>query len=107
MGLTPTDGTGPFVKIDKQTVIGTLKATGTRDADILHAQKEKLIAPSKNLKILSYILMVGGALLSITVILAIAGVPLALFGFWMFRFSSKNLAAIEAGYTEYLAASPS
>jgi len=102
MGLMP-DGGNPFTKLDKQSVIGTLKATGSRDADILHAQKQKLLAPAKNLKILAIIMIVGGALLTITVILAIAGIPFALFGVWLWRFSSKNIAAVEAGYTEYLA----
>jgi hypothetical protein len=105
MGLTPS-GENPFVKLDKQSVIGTLKATGSRDPDILHAQKQKLLAPNKNLKILSYILIGGGALLTLTFILAIAGIPLALFGLWMWRFSSRNMAAVEAGYSEYLASSP-
>ena len=105
MGLTP-EGGNPFTKIDKQSVIGTLKATGSRDSDILYAQKAKLLAPNNNLKILSYILIGGGALLTLTFILAIAGIPLALFGIWMWRFSSKNIAAIEAGYSEYLASSP-
>jgi hypothetical protein len=105
MGLTP-EGGNPFTKIDKQSVIGTLKATGSRDSDILYAQKAKLLAPNKNLKILSYILIGGGALLSLTVILAIAGIPLALFGVWIWRFSSKNIEAIETGYNEYLTSSP-
>ncbi len=104
MGLTP-EGGNPFTKLDKQSVIGTLKATGSHDADILHAQKEKLLAPAKNLKILAIIMMVGGGLLTITVILAIAGIPFALFGVWLWRFSSKNIAAVEDGYTEYLASS--
>jgi hypothetical protein len=82
-----------------------LKATGTRDTDILYAQKAKLLAPNKNLKIL-YISTGGGALLSLTFILAIAGIPLALFGVWILRFTSKNIAAIKAGYSEYLASSP-
>jgi hypothetical protein len=104
MGLMP-DGGNPFTKLDKQSVIGTLKATGSHDADILHAQKQKLLAPAKNLKILAIILVAGGALLTVTVILAIAGIPLALFGLWLWRFSSKNIAAVETGYTEYLASS--
>jgi hypothetical protein len=41
MALVPTDGAGPFTRLDKQSVIGTLKATGTRDPDVLHAQKQK------------------------------------------------------------------
>jgi hypothetical protein len=82
-----------------------LKATGSHDADILHAQKQKLLAPAKNLKILAIILVAGGALLTLTVILAIAGIPFALFGLWLWRFSSKNIEAVETGYTEYLASS--
>jgi hypothetical protein len=105
MGLT-NEGASPFTKIDKQSVIGTLKATGSHEPDILHAQKQKLLAPCKNLRNLSYILMGGGALLTITVIVAFAGIPIALFGVWVWRFSAKNIAAIEAGYNEYLASSP-
>jgi hypothetical protein len=103
MGLMP-DGGNPFTKLDKQSVIGTLKATGSQDPDVLHAQKAKLLAPNKNLKILSVILMVSGVLFTVTVVLAIAGIPFAIFGLWMWRFSSKNIAAVELGYTEYLAA---
>jgi hypothetical protein len=105
MGLMP-DGGNPFTKLDKQTVIGALKATGSRDADILHAQKQKLLAPAKNLKTLSIISIVAGVIFTVTVILAIAGIPIALFGVWLWRFSSKNIAAVEAGYTEYLASGP-
>src|ERR1051326_6166562 len=106
MGLMP-DGGNPFTKIDKQSVIGTLKATGSRDTDVLYAQKAKLLAPAKNLKLLSVICMASGAIFTITVILAIVGIPFVVFGIWLWRFSSQNIAAIDAGYAEYLASSPS
>jgi len=106
MALAPTEAAGPFTKLDKQSVIGTLKSTGTRDPDILHAQKQKLLAPSKNLKILSYILMGGGLLFTITVVVAFAGIPLGLFGIWLWRFSSKNIATVEEAFSEYLASAP-
>jgi hypothetical protein len=38
-----------------------------------------------------------GVIFTITVVLAIAGIPFALFGLWLWRFSSKNIAAVEAG----------
>lgn len=101
MGLMP-DGGNPFTKLDKQTVIGTLKATGSQDNDILYAQKAKMLAPQKNLKLLSIILIVSGVLFTVTVVLAIAGIPFALFGIWMWRFSAKNIAAVESGYSEYV-----
>jgi len=101
MGLMP-DGQNPFTKIDKQSVIGTLKATGTRDPDILHAQKARLLAPAKNLKLLAIICIVSGALFTITVILAIVGIPFVIFGLWLWRFSGKNIEAIESGFAEYV-----
>jgi len=75
MGLMPDGSANPFTKLDKQSVIGTLKATGTRDPDILHAQKAKLLAPAKHLKLLSIFLVAIGAVMTVTVILAIAGFP--------------------------------
>ncbi len=101
MGLMP-QGANPFTKLDKQGVIGTLKAAGSLDPDVLHAQKQQLLAPNKNLKILSIILIVVGAFFTVTVILAIAGIPFVIFGIWMWRFSAKNIAEVELGFAEYV-----
>jgi hypothetical protein len=49
-------------------------------------------------------LIVSGVIFTVTVILAIAGIPFAIFGLWMWRFSSKNMAAVELGYAEYVGA---
>lgn len=106
MALAQTEIAGPFTRLDKQSVIGTLKATGTRDPDVLHAQKQKLLAPSKNLKMVSYIIMGCGVLLTITIVAAFAGIPFGLFGIWIWRFSSKNIATVEDAYSEYLASTP-
>jgi hypothetical protein len=102
MGLMPS-GETPFRKLDTQSVVGMFKATGARDADVLHAQREKLLAQPKSLKLLSFLLIGIGAFFTVTVVLAIAGIPSMLFGFWMWRFSTKNIAAVEAGYAEYMA----
>jgi hypothetical protein len=106
MALASTDMAGPFTKLDKQSVLGTLKSVGTRDPDVLHAQKQKLLAPSKNLKMASYVIMGCGALLTITIVAAFAGIPFGLFGLWIWRFSSKNIATVDAAYAEYLASAP-
>jgi len=102
MGLMPEGSGNPFTKLDKQSVIGALKATGSTDPDILHAQKEKLLTPAKHLKLLAIILVVVGAFFTVTVVLAIAGIPSILFGWWTWRFGLKNIATIEAGYAEYV-----
>ena len=103
MGLMPAGAKNPFTKIDKQSVIGTLKATGSRDPDILYSQKSELLAPAKHLKLLGIICIVIGAFFTVTVILAIVGIPSIIFGWWCWSFGKKNIAAIETGYAEYLA----
>jgi hypothetical protein len=103
MGLMPAGSRNPFMKMDSQGVVGTLKATGSRDADILHSQKNELLSPAKQLKLLGVLCMVIGAIFTVTVILAIAGIPFVIFGWWCWRFGKQNIASIEAGYAEYLA----
>ena len=103
MGLMPAGSRSPFTKMDRQSVIGALKATGSKDADVLHSQKNELLSPPKQLKLLGVICMVSGALFTLTVILAIAGIPFVIFGWWCWRFGKQNIAAVEAGYSEYLA----
>jgi len=104
MGLMPEGAGNPFTKLDKQTVIGTLKATGSKDPDILYSQKAKLLAPAKQLKMLAIFMVAVGAFFTITVVLAIAGIPLILFAWWTWRFSKKNIAAVETAFAEYTAA---
>lgn len=102
MGLMPAGARNPFTKMDKQSVIGAFKATGSRDPDILYSQKNELLSPAKQLKLCGIICMVVGAFFTITVILAIAGIPFVIFGWWCWSFGKKNIAAIEAGYAEYV-----
>ena len=103
MGLMPSEGGNPFTKLDARSVVGLFKATGARDPDVLHAQRQKLLAQPKQLKTLAVILIGVGAFFTVTVVLAIAGVPSILFGVWVWRFGSKNVAAVEQGYAEYTA----
>ena len=49
------------------------------------------------------ITLVIGAFFTVTFILAIAGIPAMLFGWWLRRFGSGNIDAIEAGYSDYVA----
>jgi hypothetical protein len=103
MGLMPAHGGSPFVKYDKREVIGQLKATGSRDQDVLHAQKQQLLTPQKNLKTLGLICMVGGGLFTITIFMAWAGIPIMIFGWWVGRFGKRNIQTVEDAFTEYTA----
>src|SRR5579862_1026045 len=103
MGLMPSQGGNPFTKLDARSVVGMFKATGARDPDVLHAERQRLLAQPKQLKLLAVLLMGIGAFFTVTVVLAIAGIPSILFGVWVWRFGTKNIAAVEAGYAEYAA----
>lgn len=48
MGMKNIEGYGQFRKMDKRSVLGSLKATGSRDPDVLLLQKQKLLAPNKS-----------------------------------------------------------
>ena len=103
MGLNNIEGYGTFGKMNRQRVIGFLKASGTRDPDILSLQKQKLITPNKNLKVGSFGFMIFGVLL---LPLLGAGIPVILLGIWMYRFGARNIKVVEAAYSEYLASQP-
>ena len=103
MGLVPDGAGNPFARLDRQGVLGIFKATGSRDPDVLHATKERLLAQPKQLKLLGMISLVIGAFFTVTFILAIAGIPAMLFGWWLRRFGAGNIEAIEAGYSDFMA----
>jgi len=103
MGLVPEGAGNPFAKLDRQSVIGIFKSTGSRDPDVLHATKERLLTQPKQLKLLGMICLLIGAFFTVTFILAIAGIPAMLFGWWLRRFGANNIGAIEEGYADYIA----
>jgi hypothetical protein len=103
MGLMPAGATNPFTRFDKQSVIGILKASGSHDPDVLHAQKMQLSAPANHLKLLGVISIGFGALLTITIILSWIGIPFLVFGWWVRRFGRRNIETVDAAYAEFVA----
>jgi hypothetical protein len=103
MGLMPAGATNPFTPVDQQTIFGMFKSSASHDPDVLYAQKETMLAPYKNLKRLAILSAVVGALFTVTVVVAILGIPLMIGAWWVWRFQAKNSAAVEAGYAQYLA----
>jgi hypothetical protein len=92
----------PFLSLDKATVIGFLKSTGSRDSDILYTQKRNLESAAKFPKIAGVYLMVVGGLCTALILLAFIGIPLIGLGWWLRRRGIRNLEAVEAGYAEYV-----
>ena len=100
--MTDTSAPNPWVRLDKHAVIGALTAIGSRDPDILHARKATLLAPFRIPRFVGVCLLVMGGLAMITRLTAVIGVPAILVGVWVLHRASTNIAAIEAGYLEYL-----
>jgi hypothetical protein len=93
----------PYASVDKQTIIGALKATGSRDPDVLHAKKVELYGWLKFARVLVIPLMLIGLVMSLMGIAgAVFGIPFLLLGYWLWRRVSRNMATIEAGYAEYI-----
>jgi uncharacterized protein DUF5362 len=86
----------------KPQVIGALKATGSTDPDVLFAAKQDLLDQYKPLKTMSWIPIICGALICLTLIGAIGGVPMILLGWWLRRKCNRNIATVEEGFADYL-----
>jgi hypothetical protein len=91
----------PFTLLDKQMVIGALKATRSTDPDVLYAQKATLISSAKFPKLAGTYMMVLGGLCTITILLSFIGIPLMIAGWWFRHRGSKSIAAVEEGFKEY------
>jgi len=87
-----------------QEVIGKLKATGSSDPDVLLAAKNDLSAPFRQQKFTGLLLLVVGAVSSLTLVLAIIGIPVAIFGFWVWRRGTSNLAIVERTFNQFIGA---
>jgi hypothetical protein len=94
----------PFLKLDKTTVIGFLKSTGSRDQDVLYTQKRNLESAARFPKLAGVYLMVLGGLMTIMILTAFIGIPVFILGWWMRKRGIRNLQAVEEGYTEYAGA---
>jgi hypothetical protein len=87
-----------YQKIDPRAVVGTLKSLGTRDPDVLYAEKLKMLAMPHHLTKVGMWLMITGGLLTILIITAFIGIPAIVGGWWMRRRGTHNAAAIEEGF---------
>lgn len=96
----------PMLKLDTSQVIGYLKSAGSRDPDILHTQKAHLVSLAKFPKFVGTYLMVVGGLCTALVLLAVIGVPLLIFGWWIRSRGVKNVQVVEAGWAEFMASTP-
>jgi hypothetical protein len=93
----------PFITVNRQEVIGNLKATGSRDPDVLYAQKSILLQAVRFPKLAGTSLMIVGALCTLLMVLAFIGIPLLIGGWWLRRRGVRNIQTVEAAYSEFVA----
>ena len=92
---------GLFTPVDKQWVIGTLKAVGSTDPDVLHAARAKLLSA------VGFTRTTGAGLAGLGVVLLFLAMtrwfagPVLVVGWWLWRRGARNMAAVEAGYAEF------
>lgn len=92
----------PFLKLDKQMVLGFLKSTGSRDPDVLHTQKASLMSAARFPKMVGIYLMVLGGLMTVLILTAFIGIPMLGLGWWLRGRGNQNVKIVEDTYNEYL-----
>jgi hypothetical protein len=90
------------VGISKQSVITALRATGTRDPDILERERIALLSAARFSWIAGGILLLVGMGLCFLPSGVLAGVPVILAGAAFGRRGWRNVNAVEAGYAEFV-----
>jgi hypothetical protein len=94
-------GTGhPFASIDKEGAMILLRAAGSHDPDVLRGRKETLIRSVRRPKLAGASLALAAVLVCLTRVGPVAGLAVAVAGWWLWRRGARNVAAVEAGYTE-------
>jgi hypothetical protein len=94
---------GPLTTFDKQEALGLLKSGASRDKDVLLAQKAQLLTAARMPKWIGTIFMVAGGVATVTVLLAVIGIPMLIFGWWIRRRGVNSIAAVESAYAELVA----
>ena len=92
----------PFLKVDRQMVLGVLKSTGSRDPDVHHTQKTALMSAARFPKMAGLYLMVLGGLLTVLILTAIIGIPMIVLGWWLRGRAVRNVKVVEETYNEYV-----
>jgi hypothetical protein len=89
-------------KLTHQQVIGSLRATGSTDADVLFAKKEELLTETRRMKLLTIAPLIMGGILTVSIIGAIVGIPALIFGFSVRKTYNHNIAVTDAALAEYM-----
>jgi len=92
-----------YTKLNKQDVIGALKATGSRDKDILYHTKDDLLKVGRQTRFCGTIFLIAGIGFTILILTSPIGIPMAIAGWFWRRRGTTSIAAVETAYKEYTA----
>ena len=106
---TPSMGVrrNPFAAIDSLGVMAALKAAGSYDPDVLYATKRRMLAPYRDLRRLAVLGILLGCALIFLVAMVVLGVLALVSSLVLWRFQARQVANVEAGYAQFLAAAKS
>jgi hypothetical protein len=90
------------VGISKESVITALRATGTRDPDILERKRIAMRSAARSSWIAGGVLLLLGAGLCFLPPGILAGIPVILAGAGFGHRGWRNVNAVEAGYAEFV-----
>jgi len=94
-------------KLSHQQVIGSLRATGSTDPDVLFARKEELLTETRRMKLLTIAPLIIGGILTVSLIGAIVGIPAMIFGYLVRKTYNSNIAIADGALAEYMQSIPS
>jgi hypothetical protein len=96
----------PFLKLDKQMVLGELKSAGSKDPDVLHTKLVQIRTIAAFPKHVGLYIMVMGAGCTALILLAFIGIPLLFLGWWMRKRGVNNLKVVEEAWNEFMGIAP-
>jgi hypothetical protein len=98
--FTPPGAGNRSTRLDRQSVVDTLKSGGSKDHDVLHLQTQALHPRARQLQQLGIAAIAIGLLSSLAVLLSTLGIPLAISGLWTRLRASQSIATVAAGWSE-------
>lgn len=93
--------TNPLQAIDRRVVRRVFRAVGSRDPDVLRANKGSLLRMARIPRVAGVLVLALGLALGAAGRFA-TGVGIAAVGAWLWSRGLRNAAAIEAGYADFL-----
>lgn len=90
-------------KIERSAAMGEFKRAGSTDPDVLASVRATLTKSSKSAVGYGWALIGCGVLLCLTIIGIVAGLPLALMGWWVLAQAKANIRRVDGYLAEFTA----